>query len=159
MSEPATVEGLDGYAATALSAVAGARRELLLQSWELDPRCYAGEAFVEAVKGFVLSSEQARLKVLLSRTDLARRGHALVALGRRVPSRIEFRELIAERKREHDGELLIADGRALLKRNDPRSLTALWLADAPAECKRAREDFLQLWEESVPAADLRELSL
>ena len=159
MSEPATVEGLDGYAATALAGVTDARRELLLQSWDLDPRCYASEAFAEAVKTFVLSGEQVRLKVLLSRTELARRGHALVALGRRVPSRIEFRELIAERKREHDGELLVADGRALLKRNDPRSLTALWFADAPAECKRAREDFLQLWEESVPAADLRELAL
>lgn len=159
MSAPATVEGLDGYAATALTVVAGARRELLLLSLELDPRFYAGDAFVEAVKTFALSSERARLKVLLNRTVLARRGHALVALGRRVPSRIEFRELTPKRQREHDGELLIADGRSLLQRNDPRSLSAQWLQDAPADCKRAREDYLQLWEESPPAADLRELAI
>lgn len=159
MSEPVTVEGLDGYAATALIAVAGAKRELLLLSHELDPRFYAADAFVTAVKTFALASERACLRILLNRTDLARRGHALVALGRRLPSRIEFRELSPEQKREHDGELLIADGRALLKRKDPRSLTAQWLADAPADGKRAREAFVQLWEESIPAADLRELAL
>lgn len=159
MSEPVAVEGLDGFAATALAAVGEARREVLLLSLELDPRLYGSAEFVEAAKNFVLSSERAQLRVLLSRTELARRGHPLVALGRRVPSRIAFRELGTERQREHDGELLIVDGRSLLKRGDPRSLVSQWLADAPAACKREREDWLQLWEESTPASDLRELSI
>ena len=159
MSEPVAVEGLDGYAAAALAALAGARREVLLLSLELDPRFYGSAGFVEAAKTFVLSSERAQLKILLNRTDLARRGHALVALGRRVPSRIEFRELSIERRRERDDELLIIDSRALLQRRDPRELVGSWIADAPAEAKPQRETFIQLWEESTPAADLRELSI
>lgn len=159
MSEPVAVEGLEGYAAAALAAVTAARREVLLLSLELDPRLYGSAEFVEAAKSFVLSSEHARLKILLNRTDLARRGHALVALGRRVPSRVEFREMGLERKRERDDELLIVDGRNLLTRRDPRELLGSWTADAPAEGKRQRELFGQLWEESTPAADLRELSI
>ena len=159
MSEPVAVEGLDGYAAAALSALAAAKREVLLLSLELDPRFYGSAEFVEAAKTFVLSSELARLKILLNRTELARRGHALVALGRRVPSRVEFREMTVERRRERDDELMIIDGRHLLLRRDPRELIGSWTADAPAEGKRQRELFGQLWEESTPAADLRELSL
>ena len=159
MSEPQAVEGLDGFAATALAAISAARREVLLLSLELDPRLYASEVFVEAAKRFVLSSERAQLRILLNRTERARRGHTLVALGRRVPSRIEFRELSIERKRDRDDELLIVDGRHLLQRRDPRELVGLWTPDAPAEGKREREVFIQLWEESTPAADLRELSI
>ena len=153
------VEGLEGFAAAALAAVSGARREVLLLSLELEPRFYASAEFVDAAKAFVLYSERARLKILLNRTDRARRGHALVALGRRVPSRIEFRELSVERRRERDDELLIIDSRALLQRRDPRELVGSWASDAPAEGKRQREAFIQLWEESTPAADLRELSI
>lgn len=159
MSEPVAVEGLDGYAAAATSAVTAAKREILLLSLELDPRFYGSAGFVEAAKSFVLSNDRAQLKILLNRTDLARRGHGLVALGRRVPSRVEFRELSAERKRERDEELLIVDSRGLLQRRDPRDLAGSWIADAPAEAKRQRETFIQLWEESTPAADLRELSI
>lgn len=159
MSEAVAVEGLDAYAAAALAAVRGAKREMLLLSLELEPRFYGEAGFVEAAKSFVLLSERAQLRVLLNRTDIARRGHALVALARRVPSRIEFRELSPERRRERDDELLIVDGRSLLLRRDPRALSGQWLADAPVEGKRARDSFLLLWEESSPAADLRELAI
>lgn len=159
MSEAVAVEGLDGFAATALAAVGDARRELLLLSLELDPRLYGSAAFVEAVKRFALSSERAELRLLLNRTELARRGHPLIALARRLPSRIQIRQLSLERRRDRFDELLLVDARHVLQRQDARELVSRWQADAPALAKREREDYVQLWEESEPAADLRELSI
>lgn len=159
MSEAVAVEGLEGFAATALAAVASAQRELLLLSLELDLRLYGSVEFVEAVKRFALSSERAELRLLLNRTELARRGHPLIALARRVPSRIQIRQLSHERRRDRLDELLIVDARHLLQRQDARELVSRWQAEAPAIAKRERDDFIQLWEESEPAADLRELSI
>ncbi|ROH91037.1 hypothetical protein ED208_08700 [Stagnimonas aquatica] len=159
MSEAVAVEGLEGFAATALAAVGGARREVLLLSLELDPRLYGSAELVEAVQRFALSSERAELRLLLNRTELARRGHPLIALARRLPSRIQIRQLSPERRRDRLDELLIVDGRHLLQRKDARELLSRWQTEAPAVAKREREDYIQLWEESEPAADLRELSI
>lgn len=159
MSEAVAVEGLDGFAATALAAVDGAQREVLLLSLELDPRLYGSAEFVEVVKRFALSSERAELRLLINRTELARRGHPLIALARRLPSRIQIRQLNLERRRDRLDELLLVDARHVLQRQDARELVSRWQADAPALAKREREDFIQLWEESEPAADLRELSI
>jgi hypothetical protein len=159
-SAPELVEGRSAFAARALEFVGVARLEIVLLSHGLDRALYGSEGFVDAVQRFGLNSERARMLILLNQPQLAARGgHRLVELGRRLPSRIEFRELLPERIGEAHGECLIVDGRALLVRESMESLAARCWRDAPTEGRRLREPLMRWWEESPPAQELRRLGL
>lgn len=91
---PRTLEGRAEWAAALLAAAERASREVLVLSFDFDRTCYGNEAFVEAIKRLALSSERARVRVLINQPRAAMQGaHRFVELGRRLPSRIEFREL------------------------------------------------------------------
>lgn len=162
MSEPApvAVEGRSAFADAALALIAEARREIRLLSHELDVRLYGSEAVYEAVKGFLLSSERARLRVLINQPRLAaQRGHRLVELGRLLSSRVEFRGLSDERQQEHRAEWLIIDERSLLERREPEALVARLFQDQPLAARERGNDFETLWNEASPAQELRSLGL
>lgn len=154
------VEGRGAFAARALEFVGNARQEILLLSYDLDRRLYGDEAFVDAVQRFALASERARLLVLLNQPQRAAAGgHRLVELGRRLPSRIEFRELPPEQIDDERGDCLIVDQRALLLRESPERSDARCWRDAPFEARRCRERLWRLWEASPPARELRVLGI
>jgi hypothetical protein len=154
------VEGRSAFAARALEFVGTARLEILLLSYDLDRALYGSPEFVEAVQRFALSSERARLQVLLSQPHrTASSGHRLVELGRRLPSRIEFRELLPERVQTSQREVLIVDQRAVLVREAPDSLEARCWRAAPMEARRLREPLMRGWDESPPASELRVLGI
>lgn len=156
-------ERLQGRAEFALAALALARtaeRELLLLTYAFDSVVYGSEAIADAIQAFALAHERATLKVLINQPRLCVQGsHRLIELGRRLPSRIQFRELLEERTLTHRGELLIVDRRALLERNEPDALYARQTMNAPLLGRQRGADFDALWDESPPAAELRVLGL
>lgn len=159
-AEAVRIEGRAALAEAARALAQSARRELLLLTYDFDARLYGSEVFVDTVKGFALADEHARLRVLINQPRLAMQGaHRLVELGRRIPSRIEFRELLDERVLEHRGELLIADQRGLLERREPDALYARHSPDSPLLARQRARDFQTLWDESPPAQELRVLGL
>ena len=90
---PEILQGRAAHAAAALRLVRGARHELLLLSDSLERALYGGEDFAEALKSFLLGSERARLCVLLRQPqEAARNAPRLAELGRRLSSRVEFRQ-------------------------------------------------------------------
>lgn len=154
------IEGRGEFALTALAIAQSARRQLLLLTYDFDRRLYGGDAFVEAVKRFVLADDHAHLHVLINQPRLAvQGGHRLIELGRQLPSRIQFRELLEERVLTHRGELLIADQRAVLERREPDALYARYTPEAALMGKQRSGEFLQLWDESPTARELRVLGL
>jgi hypothetical protein len=157
---PELVEGRAAFAAKALLLVRAARHELLLRSDALERPLYGGEDFYEAVKGFLLASERARLCVLVRLPQEAlQNAQRLIDLGQRLSSRVEFREPTEEQGDIGQAEWLIADRRVLLERRSPESLESQFWAQEPQRGKLQGEAFDKLWNEAQPAQELRSLGL
>ena len=148
---------------SALSAlVASARLELCLLSRCLDCRSYGGAAVTEIFKGFLLGSERARLRVLVAdpRRAAAQRGLPLLELGRRLSSRVEFRDLPARQAASlTDVEWVIADGCTLLELSLRALEPSRYWPQATTRARLRRNAFAEMWEQSTPSMSLRALSL
>ncbi|HEY0975546.1 MAG TPA: hypothetical protein VGE57_13710 [Solimonas sp.] len=166
MSTPApdkeTATILNGRVAfvEALGVVAGdATLELALLSYDLDARVFGDESFVEKVQALALRHHRARIRVLVNATERTmHRAHRLVELGRRLTSRIEFRQLPDDEKAVIE-EYLVADEKGVLQRDANDRLEARHYAYAPLEARRRLKAFNALWDVSVPARELGELRL
>jgi hypothetical protein len=158
--QPEILEGRAAFAARALQLVRGARQELLLRSDALERGAYGSEEFADAVKTFLLGNERARLCVLVRQPqEAARNAPRLVELGRRLSSRVEFREPTPEQGELDPGEWLLADRRMLLERQSPEALQAQFWAEEPRRGKTRGEDYDQLWNEAQPAQEMRSLGI
>ncbi|AXQ29272.1 hypothetical protein D0B54_11485 [Solimonas sp. K1W22B-7] len=156
---PAAVSGVVAFTEHAVLVARAARMDIVICSDTLDRRIYGDEAFVAAVRSFVLAHRRARLRVLVRRPGTTMRGaHRLVELGRALSSRIEFREPLPERTLSQD-EYLLADEKALLLRSSPEEIDAKYLPHAPLDARQMLRTFNAIWEESVPAQELRDLRL
>jgi len=154
------IEGRAALAARMLDVVRSAQYEVRLLSYELERGLYGGDEFADAVKTLLLASERARLRVLLNQSRSAmRHSERLIELGRRLSSRCEFRELPPERLNDQRSEWLIADTRNLIERRAPDSLVARAWIDNPGITHERIGDFDKLWDESVPAQELRSLGI
>lgn len=157
---PMKLEGRAELASAALAAVATARRDVLLLSYDFDRVLYGGQAFVDAIKVLGLSSERARIRVLINQPRAAMKGaHRFVELGRRMPSRIEFRELNEERQISLRGDWLIVDERHLIERGSPDALIARQQLDAPLAARAKAKAFMELWDESPGCTEFRVLGI
>ena len=156
---PALVSGVAAFTEHAVLVARAARMEIVIYSDSLDRRIYGDEAFVATVRSFVLQHRRARFRALVRQPVLAMRGaHRLVELGRLLSSRIEFREPLPERTLPRD-EYILADEKALLLRGAPEEIDAKYLPHAPLDARQQLRTFNALWEESVPAQELRSLGL
>ncbi|MGB0218588.1 MAG: hypothetical protein ACPGJF_04570 [Sinimarinibacterium flocculans] len=153
------IVGRQAYAAILEQMAASARMELVILSHAFDAAVYGAEPLVERVKAFCLAHERARVRVLVNQPALAMRSaHRFVELGRRMPSRIGFRQLDDEDRGVIE-ELAIGDGRSLLHRETPDQLEARYLADAPLEARLHLKTFDERWERGVPAREFSELKI
>jgi len=151
--------GLAAYTQTTLKLITSAHLQLRVFSQELDRRVWNDPGIVELLRSFALRSPRAELRVLVNRPQAAaQRGHRLVELARRLPSRIRLRELLEERRAMAE-EYAIADEYALLHKRRHDDLDAVWHTHAPLEAREQRRRFDLLWEESPPARELGELRL
>ena len=96
---------------------ASAERCLAIYTPDLEPGIYDDAEFLETVKRLVLAKRYARVRVLISDPARANRnGNKLVALGRRLNTSVEFRNVSREYREKHVEAYLIADDQALLYR-------------------------------------------
>ena len=136
-----------------------ARMHISLLSQTLDRRIYGNEDFLTPLQSFLLQHERARLRVLVRTPEAAMRsGHRLVELGRKLSSRVEFREIQPEH-RVIEREYVIVDERSLLLRESPQELDARYYSDAPMLAREQLREFENLWQESPPSAELRALRI
>jgi hypothetical protein len=136
-----------------------ARMQINLLSQTLDRRIYGSEDFLIPLQAFLLQHERARLRVIVHTPAAAMRsGHRLVELGRKLSSRVEFRELLPEH-RTIEREYVIADERSLLSRESPLELDARYYANAPMLAREQLREFENLWQESPPSSELRSLRI
>jgi hypothetical protein len=153
------VAGRVACAAAILELAGLAHMELAILSHGFDAHLYGSEALVERVKQFCLAHERARVRVLVNQPSLAmRETHRFVELGRRLPSRISFRQL-DEEDRGVIEDLVIADGRSVLRREAPDQIDArLWI-EMPLQARLRLKTFDELWERGLPAREFSELRI
>ena len=158
--KPELVTSVADFAARATQMVSGARNEVALLTQELDRRVYGSGIFTESLRRFVLQHSHTRVRILVNATQLAMANSPrLVEFGRSLTSFVEFRELLSERRQVIREELLITDGRVMLSRESPGDLEAKFYGASPGLARLRMKDFDLLWDESVPAQELRKLGI
>jgi len=152
------VSGAQAFTEHAEQLVRTARLRICLFTQTLDARIYGGERLAEAVRAFVLQHERTRVQVLIQQPEVTvRSANHLVELGRRLSSRIQFRQP-AEEQRRIASEYLVGDERQVLYKERADQLEAVWV-DAPLEARLRLRDFDAIWDHAVPARELGEFRL
>jgi len=134
-----------------------AQRSLAIYTRDLEPGIYDHDDFVGIAKRLVLSKRYARIRVLISdpyRTS--RNGNKFVAVGRRLNSSIEFRN-VHEDYRDHGEAFLIADDKALLYRVDADRWEGIADTYERAVARRYLAQFDEIWNASETHHEIRTL--
>lgn len=156
---PELIAGQTQSIAAVADLVAGARRQLAILSYRLEPALYGAAPVVDALRAFVLGHERTRVRILVNQPDLAmRRAHRLVELARRLSSRVEFRELTEEQRGIVD-DCVVVDVDGVWRRERPEQLESRLFRHAPLEARLQLRRFDPLWDESPPARAFTELRL
>ena len=140
----------------AFEVAAQAQRSLTIMTPDLEPGVYDHEDFLEIVKRLVLAKRYARVRVLVtdpSRT--VRNGNRLVALGRRLNTYIDFRNLHERYRTDIHPAYIIADESAVLYRANGRRYEGIMGRNEPAIARQHLDAFEQPWEESDYSKDIR----
>lgn len=136
-----------------------ASMQICVLSQTLDRNIYGNEDFLATLQTFLLKHERARLHVIVRTPGTTMRsGHRLVELGRRLSSRVQFREMLPEH-RLIEREYIVADERSLLIRESPQELDARYYSNAPMLAREQLREFENLWQEAQPSAEFRDLRL
>ena len=136
---------------------ATANRRLSIYTPDLELGIYDHDTFLEVAKRLVLSKRYARIRVLISEPARAvRNGNRFVALGRRLNTYIEFRN-VHEDYRDHREAFMVADDHALLYRVDASRWEGSADSYEPGIARRHLGLFDEIWNASVVEQELREL--
>ena len=137
-----------------------AQRGLVIYTPDLEPGIYDHEEFLEVVKRLILSKRYARVRVLISNPGRAiRNGNRLVALGRRLNSYIEFRDVQEDFREDHQEAFIIADDRALMYRADASKWEGMVGLNEPGIARQHLDVFEKIWQVSEYKHELRQLRI
>lgn len=134
-----------------------ASRGISIYTPDLEPGIYDNEAFLDVAKRLVLAKRHAKIRVLISEPQRAvRNGNRLVALGRRLNTYIQFRN-VHDDYRDHREAFLIADDIGLVYRVDAGKWEGIADTNEPPVARRYLGQFDQIWNASDVEQELREL--
>ncbi len=151
----------DAAACTALASdlVRQARREVLLHTYDLDPRIYDNTLFLEAMTHFLLQHPRAQGRVLLQDSSgIIKNGHRLIELGRRLSSRLELRKTSPDYPFDPQ-TFLVVDACGYLHRALASRYEASGDYHDPMRAQALARLHLQHWEQAQPDGELRRLHL
>lgn len=150
----------------ALKLALRGRRQLKILSRRLDPALYNNDCFADALSSLARYHRSSYIQILVKDTKpLVERGHALIRLAQRLPSKVEVRQLKQDTRQEADNNaaFMLVDSDGLLYINDdsaPLSDVRGFANYAAApEVKNLNETFERLWQCSEPDPNLRQLKL
>lgn len=136
-----------------------ARRELCLLSRDLDRALYDQAPFLDALRELALRGAQSRIRILLQDpAGVARQGHRILELARRLTSRIELRRP-AEEWLNHPENFLLADSGGYVHWELWNRYEASADYQAPLQVRRLRAQFDAIWDTGEPDPELRRLHL
>ncbi|MGH8495238.1 MAG: hypothetical protein ACREVN_03825 [Gammaproteobacteria bacterium] len=135
----------------------GARRQLAVFSHDLEPGIYDHDDFIEAATRLVLATRFARIRVLVADPGRAvKDGHQFVALGRRLSSYIEFRNVRPE-FRNHPEAYCVADDRGIVYRAIATSWNGIAASNDPHVAGKYLDMFNEIWHACEIEQEFRRL--
>ena len=142
-----------------IEVAAAATRRISIFTQDLEPGIYDDPEFLEIVKKLVLSQGYGRIRVLIANPARAvKNGHALVHLGRRLNTYIEFRH-VREDLRTHAESFCIADETALVYRLQADRWEGIADTWEPAVARIYAKLFDEIWYASEVEAEFRQLGI
>lgn len=142
-----------------LTMANNAQRYLCIQSPSLDRRVFDSAELAEAIAALARRSRQTDIRILIGDPrPLVKQGHRLLNLARRLPSKLRIQVL--EEHPEWRGEtVVIRDRDGVLYTRDEGGKEAFYEPDSQASTLRHLELFEELWRQSAPSIELRNISL
>ena len=138
---------------------ANAARYVYILSPALDHAVFSRRELVEALSTLVRGSNQTEVRILVSDSrPLVSRGHLLLNLARRLPSKVLIQKL-AEHPDWNGETLVIRDLNGVLFKPGGSDHDAFYEPDSRASTQRHLELFRELWRHSSKDPELRALSL
>jgi hypothetical protein len=140
-----------------LEVAARAKRWISIITPDLEPGIYDSDAFIDIAKKLVLQKRFARVRVLISEPERTSRiGSSLVAVGRRLDTYIEFRN-VHEKFRPYREAFILADNQALVYRVDHSRWEGIADTYEPAVAQHYLTHFEEIWQASNYSKELRQL--
>lgn len=155
------LEGVEDFNRATVALLQQAQREVYLLTPDFEPERYNNIEFRDALSAFMRRSRYTDTRILLGDPAIAVRwGHKVVALAKRMTSKLQIRQL-----REEDFQALaneawiVADDICLLRRDGLDGYHGSLAARSIPHAQRASQRFLELWERAHEVADFRNLNL
>ncbi len=143
----------------ALGLASQATKSIYIFSHDLEPLIYNQAPFLGAVKNLSISSRQCCVRILLQDNEKAQKqGHGLVQLWRRLTSKIEIRRPHPDYK-DHPESFLLVDGTGYLHHRLYTGYEATVDFNSRLESRRLGGFFNEVWEQSEPDSELRDLHI
>ena len=139
-----------------IEIAARAQRSITIMTPDLEPGIYDHDDFLEVVKRLVLAKRYARIRVLVTEPQrTVRNGNRFIALGRRLNTFIDFRNLREDYRQETHDAFIIADDAAVLYRANGRRYDGIMGMHEPIIAQQHLQAFEQPWEDSAFREDVR----
>lgn len=152
------LEGLDALREHGVRLIGQSRRQLSIQTPDLEAPLYDHAEIEAAIKRLLLGHPRHQVRILVNDSAVAvRQGHCLLALAQRLTSNLLIRRPPAEQQPE--GACLIVDDLALLRRNNTAVPQGFVRYGDRAAVKVQQQVFDRLWAISQPDLELRRMVL
>lgn len=143
----------------ALALTSSARRHLYILSPTLDYRVFDSSELATALTTLARDSRQSEIHILIADPrPLVQRGHRLLALARRLPSKLHLR-VLAEHPQWRGETLVIRDHDGVLYHPGEGARAGFCEADSRASTRAYLELFRELWRQGREDSELRSLQL
>jgi hypothetical protein len=154
------IESLPQAIETSARLIAGARREILLLSRDLDPAILAVPSVLEAVRGFATTGVGPILRILLlDAIAPLQRLHPWLPLAQRMPSVFHFRAVQEPTDMQYPSAFLVTDRDGVYFRSIGSRVEGESCDAAPARARQLRELFARMWEGARPCTEFRALEI
>lgn len=151
------LEGLDALREHSVRLIGQGRRQLCIQTPDLESALYDHAEVEAAIKRLLLGHPRHQLRILVNDSASAvRQGHRLIALAQRLTSNLLIRRPPVDQHPE--GACLIVDDQALLRRTGSAPNGFVRYGDRAA-VKVQQQVFDRLWAISQPDMELRRMVL
>lgn len=142
-----------------LALAESATRYFYILSPDLDFRVFDSSDLVDALTALARRSRQTEIRILVADPrPLVQRGHRLLALARRLPSKVQLRAL-AEHPEWRGETLVIRDRDGVLYKPGDSDREGFYEPDSRASTQRHLELFHDLWRHGEQSAELRNVHL
>lgn len=151
------LSSLEQFQEALVSLAQRTRRELAVFSPSLDPLLYEQEDFEQALSLLARRHRLTRVRLLVRDSQpIAERGHMLLRLAQRLPSKIELRKLTNDIETRAIS-FVLGDRQELLYQNDMEQYRGFWDSNAAAQVKTLKETFDRAWNTAEEDPRLRQL--